>query len=49
MTKKARQRTQRSMPVRTGTRKDGRLALEVGNVTQSVTLPEDEADDVQGY
>jgi spermidine synthase len=49
MTKKARRRAQRSLPVRTVTRKDGRLALEVGNVTQSVTLPEDEADDVQGY
>jgi spermidine synthase len=49
MTKKARRRTQRSLPVRAVTRKDGRLALEVGNVTQSVTLPEDEATEVQGY
>jgi spermidine synthase len=49
MTKKARRRAQRSLPVRTVTRKDGRLALEVGNVTQSVTLPEDEAGEVQGY
>jgi spermidine synthase len=49
MTKKARRRAQRPLPVRTVARKDGRLALEVGNVTQSVTLPEDEADDIQGY
>jgi spermidine synthase len=49
MTKKARRRAQRPLPVRTVARKDGRLALEVGNVTQSVTLPEDEADEVQGY
>ena len=49
MTKKARRRAQRPMPVRTVARKDDRLALEVGNVTQSVTLPEDEADEVQGY
>ncbi len=49
MTKKARRRAQRPLPVRTVTRKDGRLALEVGNVTQSVTLPEGEADEVQGY
>ena len=49
MTKKARRRAQRPLPVRTVARKDGRLALEVGNVTQSVTLPEEEADEVQGY
>jgi spermidine synthase len=49
MTKKTRRRAQRSLPVRTVARQDGRLALEVGNVTQSVTLPEDEADEVQGY
>jgi len=50
MTKKARRRAQRSLPVRTVARKDGRLALEVGNVTQSVTLPEDEiGEEVQGY
>ncbi|HKW22260.1 MAG TPA: methyltransferase domain-containing protein [Ktedonobacterales bacterium] len=49
MTKKARRRAQRPLPVRTVARKDDRLALEVGNVTQSVTLPEDEADEVQGY
>ncbi|HEX5545859.1 MAG TPA: methyltransferase domain-containing protein [Ktedonobacterales bacterium] len=49
MTKKARRRAQRPLPVRTVARKDGRLALEVGNVTQSVTLPEDEAGEVQGY
>jgi len=49
MTKKARRRAQRPLPVRTVARKDGRLALEVGNVTQSVTLPEDEVDEVQGY
>ena len=50
MTKKARRRAHRPLPVRTVARKDGRLALEVGNVTQSVTLPEDEADEeVQGY
>ena len=50
MTKEARRRAQRSLPVRTVARKDGRLALEVGNVTQSVTLPEDEVgEEVQGY
>ncbi|HEX5156948.1 MAG TPA: methyltransferase domain-containing protein [Ktedonobacterales bacterium] len=49
MTKKARRRAQRPLPVRAVARKDGRLALEVGSVTQSVTLPEDEADEVQGY
>ncbi|HEY1389950.1 MAG TPA: methyltransferase domain-containing protein [Ktedonobacterales bacterium] len=49
MTKKARRRAQRPLPVRTVARKDGRLALEVGNVTQSVTLPEDETDEMQGY
>jgi len=49
MTKKAKRHTQRPLPVRAVARKDGRLALEVGNVTQSVTLPEDEADEVQGY
>lgn len=49
MTKKARRRASQPLPVRTVARKDGRLALEVGNVTQSVTLPEDEAGEVQGY
>ncbi|HEU4784956.1 MAG TPA: methyltransferase domain-containing protein [Ktedonobacterales bacterium] len=50
MTKKARRRAQRPLPVRAVARTDGRLALEVGNVTQSVTLPEDDADEeVQGY
>jgi spermidine synthase len=49
MTKKAWRRAQRPLPVRTVARTDGRLALEVGNVTQSVTLPEDEAGEVQGY
>src|SRR5690242_7949812 len=49
MTKKARRSAQRPLPVRTVARKDGHLALEVGNVTQSVTLPGDEADEVQGY
>lgn len=49
MTKKARRRAQRSLPVRTVTRKDGRLALEVGNVTQSVALPTDETSPLEGY
>ncbi|HEY7339785.1 MAG TPA: methyltransferase domain-containing protein [Ktedonobacterales bacterium] len=49
MTKKAKRHAQRSLPVRVVARTDGRLALEVGNVTQSVTLPEDVADEVQGY
>ena len=49
MTKKAKRGAQRPLPVRAVARKDGRLALEVGNVTQSVTLPEDEAGEVQGY
>src|SRR5689334_290097 len=49
MTKKAKRGAQRPLPVRAAARKDGRLALEVGNVTQSVTLPEDEAGEVQGY
>lgn len=49
MTKKTRRRGQRSQPVRTGRRADGRLALEVANVTQSVTLPADELAAVPGY
>lgn len=49
MTKKARRRAQRPLPVRVVARKDGRLALEVANVTQSVTLPEDESAPVEGY
>src|SRR6185312_2461193 len=47
--KKTRRREQRSQPVRTTRRADGRLALEVANVTQSVTLPADEAAPVPGY
>ncbi len=49
MTKKAKRRAQRPLPVRVVARKDGRLALEVANVTQSVTLPEDESAPVEGY
>jgi spermidine synthase len=49
MTKKAKRRAQRPLPVRVVTRKDGRLALEVANVTQSVTLPEDESAPLDGY
>ena len=49
MTKKTRRRAQRSQPVRTARRADGRLALEVANVTQSVTLPADEAAPIPGY
>lgn len=49
MTKKARRRTQRPLTVRTTVCKDGRLALEVGGVTQSVTLPEDESASLDGY
>ncbi len=49
MTKNAKRRAQRPLPVRTVTRKDGRLALEVGNVTQSVSLPEDESAPFEGY
>ena len=49
MTKKTRRREQRSQPVRTARRADGRLALEVANVTQSVTLPADESAAVPGY
>lgn len=49
MTKKTRRRAQRSLPVRTVPRKDGGLALEVANVTQSVTLPADEAAPCEGY
>jgi spermidine synthase len=49
MTKKTRRRAQRSLPVSTVMRTDGRLALEMGNVTQSVTLPEDESAPFEGY
>jgi spermidine synthase len=49
MTKKTRRRAQRPLPVRTVSRKDGRLALEVGNVTQSVSLPVDGTDSIDGY
>ena len=49
MTKKTRRRAQRSQPVRTARRADGRLALEVANVTQSVTLPADESAPIPGY
>jgi spermidine synthase len=49
MTKKTRRRAQRSQPVRTARRPDGRLALEVANVTQSVTLPADESAPIPGY
>ncbi|HET9978932.1 MAG TPA: methyltransferase domain-containing protein [Ktedonobacterales bacterium] len=49
MTKKTRRRGQRSQPVRTARRADGRLALEVANVTQSVTLSADEAAPIPGY
>ena len=48
MTKKTR-RAQRSLPVRTARRADGRLALEVANVTQSVALPADESAPIPGY
>lgn len=49
MTKKTRRRAQQGLSVRTTVRPDGRLALEVANVTQSVTLPEDAASPVEGY
>lgn len=49
MTKKTRRRAQRSLPVRTVPRKDGGLALEVANVTQSVTLPADVDAPFEGY
>ena len=49
MTKKTRRRAQRGLPVRTARRADGRLALEVANVTQSVTLPADESAPMPGY
>jgi spermidine synthase len=49
MTKKARRRAQQSLPVRTAPRGDGRLALEVANVTQSVTLLADDSIPFEGY
>ncbi|HEU5347212.1 MAG TPA: hypothetical protein VFU63_01240, partial [Ktedonobacterales bacterium] len=48
MTKK-RRRAQRPLPVRTVARADGVLALEVANVTQSVTLPADPSSPFEGY
>lgn len=48
MTKK-RRRAQRPLPVRTVARADGVLALEVANVTQSVTLPADPSGPFEGY
>lgn len=49
MSKKARRRAQRSLPLRTARRDDGRLALEVANFTQSVTLPADANAPLRGY
>lgn len=51
MPKKRRRGAPRVLPVRVTRREDGRLALEVGGVTQSVTMPEGEASDAasQGY
>lgn len=48
MTKK-RRRTQRPLPVRVTAREDGRLALLVDGVTQSVALPMDDASPCDGY
>lgn len=48
MSKKTRRRAQRALLVRATPRGDGRLALEVGGVTQSVTLPDD-ASAFEGY
>lgn len=49
MTKKARRRAQQPLPVHTAPRGDGRLALEVANVTQSVTLLADDSISFEGY
>jgi spermidine synthase len=49
MTKKARRRAQRALPVRTAAREDGRLALEVANFTQSVTVPVEASTPFEGY
>lgn len=49
MTKKARRRAQQHLPVQAVSRGDGRLALEVAHVTQSVTPPVDESSPFGGY
>jgi spermidine synthase len=49
MTKKTRRRSQRALPVRTTPRGDGRLALQVANYTQSVTIPDDPNATFEGY
>lgn len=52
MPKKRRRGTPRVLPVRVATREDGRLALQVGGVTQSISMPEDGLDGAessQGY
>lgn len=49
MTKKARRQAQRPLSVRTVARADGSRALEVANVTQSVSLPENDATPLGGY
>lgn len=49
MTKKARRRARQALPAQTRRRADGTLALEVANVTQSVTLPADESAPMGGY
>ena len=50
MPKKRRRGTPRALPVRVATREDGRLALLVGGVTQSVSMAEaDGATPVDGY
>src|SRR5487761_2532402 len=51
MPKKRRHGTPRTLPVRLASRADGLLALEVGGVTQSVSLPPERAasEDPLGY
>lgn len=49
MSKKTRRRAQRPLPLRTARRDDGRLALEVANFTQSVTLAADANAPLRGY
>lgn len=49
MPKKRRRGTPRTLPVRVARREDGRLALEVGGVTQSVSVAEGDDISLRGY